>query len=120
MKMKEKYRDEIVNYEDGIFCADFLKKIVLPFYDKECENLTCAQCGMLCRLWLDEEYIEPEETFECDELVEVSNNGNRWYKSYYAEYKDGKHYCWTSGMTSKSVPNKNWLSHYNYIRKCEQ
>lgn len=36
-------------------------------------------CKRSVRNWLEEEYTEPEQTFECDELVEVSNDGNSWH-----------------------------------------
>lgn len=120
MKMREKFKDEIVNYEGENFCEDILKKIVLSFYGKECKDIRCSQCRTLFVLWLDEEYTEPEKTFECDELVEVSHDGENWHKKYYAYKEIDSHYCWAGGRTSKTATSRQDVRTFECIRKCEQ
>ena len=59
MKNREKYAEEIKNYNDENFCKDFIQPVVLN--RDNCKSLTsCGMCAMLIALWLDEEYTEPE------------------------------------------------------------
>lgn len=58
MKNREKYAEEIKNYNGTNFCKDFIKPII---YKKEnCCSIGCERCAMLTALWLDEEYTESE------------------------------------------------------------
>lgn len=120
MKMREKFKEEIIN--GGDFCTDILEKFVLSFYGKKCGNISCIHCEALLMLWLDEEYKEPELTFECDELVEVSNTGDKddWYKRHYAYCKSGEHYVWYNGRSSKTAHDEDDATSFKYIRKYEQ
>ena len=57
MKNREKYAEEIKNYNGTNFCKDFIKPII---HKKEnyC-SIGCERCAMLTALWLEEEYTEP-------------------------------------------------------------
>lgn len=87
-------------------------------YDIECDECKfykftgCAEHAMK---WFDAE--RPEPIFECDELVEVSRDGENWRKRYYARYEDGNHYCYAFGANSKTI---NSVTEWEYIKKCEQ
>lgn len=57
MKNREKYAEEIKNYNGTNFCKDFIKPII---HKKEnCCSIGCERCAMLTALWLEEEYTEP-------------------------------------------------------------
>ena len=58
MKNREKYADEIKNYNGTNFCKDFIQPVVLN--KENCTSMICGMCAMLTALWLDEEYTEPE------------------------------------------------------------
>lgn len=119
MNMREKYKDEIINFDrlgDNNFCEGFINNHVLPFYGKVCDDIYCSQCKAIFLLWLNEEYIEPEITFERDELVEASHNGKDWCKRYYAEYKENSHYCYEFGANSLTTDD---VTKWKYVRKYE-
>ena len=102
MKNREKYAEEIKNYNGKNFCKDFIQPVV--FNKEECSAVTCGMCAMLTALWLDEEYEEPEVDWskvEVDTPIVVRNfeTGN-WYKRYFAKFEDGKVYAWLDGRTS--------------------
>lgn len=56
-----------------------------------CVKLDCEECLFEYKKcsqedfarWVDEEYTKPEPTFECDELVEVSTDGEKCKRRYY-------------------------------------
>lgn len=120
MKMRDVYKSQLLKISSSAEACDFIVKYVLPFYNKKCDyNADCKVCTMIFNLWLDEEYTEPELSFECDELVEVSHGGYIWHKKHYARRKDGKHYCWSEGKTSKTATDEYDVEDWKYIRKCE-
>ena len=121
MKNKEKYRDEILNYSGDDFCCDFVKVNVLSKYGATCcGDGNCARCGTIRMLWLDEEYIEPEET-EVDwskvavdtPILVKSHKSEKWVRAHFAEYKDGKVYAWGKGRTRYTA---DYVACWNYAR----
>lgn len=57
MKNREKYAEEIKNYNGKNFCREFIKPIILK--RESCNGLSCERCAMLQMLWLNEEYESP-------------------------------------------------------------
>ena len=45
-----------------------------------------------------------------DTKVLVSNDGKEWSRRHFAEYKDGKVYCFNSGVTSFTVKESYFLN----------
>ena len=45
-----------------------------------------------------------------DTKVLVSNDGKEWNRRHFAEYKDGKVYCFNSGVTSFTVKESYFLN----------
>ena len=120
MKNKEKYAEEIKNYNGTNFCKDFIKPII---YKKEnCCGIGCERCAMLTVLWLDEEYEEPEVDWskvKIDTPILVRNfKDNHWYKRYFAKFADGKVYAWRNGRTSwnSTIEHEDW----KYAKLAEQ
>ena len=101
MKNYEKYADEIREYKGDCFCVDFVKPNILK--SNHCES-DCTKCRMLQAIWLLEDYKEPEVDWskvEVDTPILVSDvYKEKWFKRYFAEYKDGVVYAWHSGRTS--------------------
>ena len=111
----EKYKDEIVNFEeneDGFtsgFCSDFVIKHILMSFGCTCNNTCCERCAMLQMIWLQEEYKEPRiqpevKRLKADDKVLVSMDGVHWQRSYFKEYDaiSGKVVVFTDGATSWS------------------
>ena len=112
MKNREKYAEEIKNYNGTNFCKDFIQPVV--FNRDNCNLVACGMCAMLTALWLDEEYTQPEVDWskiavDTPILVRDSKTGN-WYKRYFAKFKDEKVYAWFYGKTSWTSDNepKEW------------
>lgn len=109
MKNKEKYREEILNYEKVYgFCEDFIEPNILKPLGLECNGTPCERCNLICQMWLEEEYKEPEPEVDWSKvpvdtpiLVRDSEN-HRWRKRYFAKYKNGKVFAWGGGETSWS------------------
>lgn len=85
-----------------------------------CNKLDCNDCivsqidGYDCYKaiseWADEEYIEPEKQVDwskvaVDTPILVSDDNERWYRSYFAKYDNEDHQVWTwrGGRTSWSI-----------------
>ena len=102
MKNREKYAEEIKNYNGANFCKYFIQPVVLNRED--CSAVTCERCAMLTALWLDEEYEEPEVDWSkvaVDTPILVRNTDNEeWNKRYFAHYENGIIYAWAGGCTS--------------------
>lgn len=109
----EKYKDEIVNFEenkDGFtsgFCSDFVIKHILMSFGCTCNNTCCERCAMLQMIWLQEEYKEPEEPevdwskVPVDTPIYVRDHeNNAWVSGHFAKYEDGQIYAWSYGHTS--------------------
>ena len=97
----------------------------------KCGNTNCSKCslgkeeynGVYCEnrmlLWLYEEYQEPTVDWskvEVDTKVFVSDDGNDWYKRYFARYENGIVYCWDMGATSWTARITN---DWNYAKLAE-
>ena len=120
MKNREKYAEEIKNYNGTNFCKDFIQPVV--FNRDNCNLVACGMCAMLTALWLDEEYTQPEVDWskiavDTPIIVRDSKTGN-WYKRYFAKFADGKVYAWFYGKTSWTSDNepKEW----KYAKLAEQ
>lgn len=59
MKNREKYREEILKPYIN-FCDEFIKKEILNPLGVMCSDIVCEQCRLICHMWLEEEYKEPE------------------------------------------------------------
>lgn len=69
---------------------------------------------------LCEEYQEPSVDWSkvaVDTKVLVSDDGEKWYKRYFASYEDGRVYVWYGGGTSW---NGSLTSPYNYAKLAEE
>lgn len=104
MTNREKYKDEIINFNcaENDFCAGFIKPIILRDLGVKCENVFCEQCRLLQSVWLDEEYKEPEVDWskvEVDTPLLVGLFDMEKVR-YFAYYKDDVVYCWDDGKTS--------------------
>lgn len=122
MKNREKYAEEIKNYNGKNFCREFIKPIILK--RESCNGLSCERCAMLQMLWFEEEYEEPEvdwtnvavntpilvRDIECDV----------WHKANFAKFEKGRVYVWLSGKTSWTAENKNKITSWRYAKLAEQ
>lgn len=106
MKNREKYREEILNYEGESFCSDFIESKALKQLGIKCDEISCRQCRLICNMWLEEEYKEPEPEVDWSKIavdtpILVRNSENRiWIKRYFAKYENGKVFAWDCGKTS--------------------
>ena len=121
MKNREKYRDEILRSaktSSGYDACEFKRTHVLPHFGGDgegCNGYSCKWCYILCGLWLDEEYIEPQKPevdwskVPVDTLVKVRDDENcdwtlRYFKGFSrtpAAYPPGYYYeVWALGATS--------------------
>ena len=105
MKNYEKYADEIREYKGKDFCKDFVKPYI--FGADNCNGIDCTRCGMLQKIWLLEEYKEPEEpevdwnNVEVDTPILIRDyEGQEWARRYFAKYENETIYAWDSGRTS--------------------
>ena len=119
MKNREKYADEIKNWQGKDFCGEFIKPIILK--KENCCGMGCQRCRMLQLLWLEEEYTEPEIdwskiTVDTPILVRNSETGD-WRKRYFAKFKDGKVYAWFYGKTSWTSDE---ISGWEYAKLAER
>lgn len=106
----EKYKDEIINFndEDQDICEDFIKKRILSSFGyTECKEVSCDKCHMLQFIWLQEEYEEPKEPevdwskVEVDTPIYVRDNRETpWMRRYFAKYENGKIFVWIDGKAS--------------------
>lgn len=113
MKNREKYREEILKPNIINFCDYFVKKEILNPLGIICSDIICEQCHLICAMWLEEEYKEPEHEVEWSKvlvdtpiLVRDSKNDG-WENRHFAKYENGKVLAWNSGKTS-------WTSIYGY------
>ena len=51
-----------------------------------------------------------------DTKMLVSNDGENWFKRYFAKYEDGKVYCFCNGSTSFSVDKENDILAWEYVK----
>jgi len=104
MKNAEKYSDEIISYKGSGFCSDFIELKILKPKGIEHSLICCTQCNMICTLWLNEEYQEPEPDWseiEVDTPVLVRRGENeKWKKRHFAKYENGIVYVWRYGWSS--------------------
>ena len=126
MKNREKYAEEIKNYNDENFCKDFIQPVVLN--RDNCKSLTsCGMCAMLTALWLDEEYTQPETDWN---KVEVNtpilvrhDECDKWSYRYFAKYENGVVYAWHCGYPNWA---KDYMVRWEYAKlaksedKCEK
>ena len=99
-----------------------------------CRDARCSECefskkkreyvGINCfgklLVWLCEEYQEPSVDWSkvaVDTKVLVSDDGEKWFNRYFAEFDDGRVYVWSYGGTSWS---NNLTSPYNYAKLAEE
>lgn len=114
MKNKEKYREEILNYKKvNGFCVDFIEPNILKPLGYTCHGIFCGQCNLICQMWMEKEYKEPEHEVDWNKVavdtpILVRNSeDDEWTKRYFAKYENGMVLAWNSGKTS-------WTSIYGY------
>ncbi|MFW5669571.1 MAG: hypothetical protein ACOCM4_10050 [Acetivibrio ethanolgignens] len=113
MKNREKFREEILRSaktSSGYDACEFKRTHVLPHFGGDGEGYngySCKWCYILCGLWLDEEYIEPQkpevdwDNIAVDTPILVRESKDReWKRRYFAKYKDGIIFAWIGGNTS--------------------
>ncbi|MDY2725810.1 MAG: hypothetical protein SOV36_03205 [Anaerostipes faecalis] len=106
MKNKEKYREQILNYEGESFCSNFIELNILRPLGHSCHGIFCGQCRLICQMWMEEEYKEPKQEVDwskvaVDTPILVRDSEDcRWRKRYFAKYKNGKVFAWNDGKTS--------------------
>lgn len=109
MTNREKYKDELVDIAIN-------RKLVAVSRQGEivsCEKADCKNCifynrskscAYLVKEWSGQEYAEPPidiwSKVAVDTPILVSMDNDKWYKRYFADYKDGKVYAWDDGRTS--------------------
>lgn len=124
----EKYEGQLLDF---IYNANGSNLAVADGKIIKCEDVPCSKCELIKNrylgfdcfsrmlLWLCEEYQEPSVDWSkvpVDTKVLVSNDGNNWYKRYFARYENGIVYCWDRGATSWSTRiTNNW----NYAKLAE-
>ena len=119
MKNREKYKNELMDVikMDGRIC-EFVKKhevsqMIGKDFESYCE-MYCIACGTALQLWLDEEYIEPEEpevdwdNVPVDTLVRVRDREEqewtlRYFKGIEEEGYINRFQTWVDGATSKTA-----------------
>ena len=127
----EKYRAQILEFasnNSGSNPAVVGGKVI------NCRDVRCSECefskkkkkyvGLDCfsklLLWLYEEYQEPPADWskvEIDTKVLVSDDGEEWFKYYFARYEDGRVYVWYGGGTSW---NTCLTSSWEYAKLAEE
>ena len=121
MKNREKYAEEIKNYNGDNFCGDFIRPIILK--REHCRDISCTHCALFQVLWLDEEYEEAEVDWskvEVDTPILVKNvEQEHWYKRYFAGYKNGKVSAWVNGATSWTALDEDDDYTWNYAKLAE-
>ena len=55
-----------------------------------------------------------------DTKMLVSKDNEIWHKRYFAEYKDGKVYCFSFGASSFSVDRDSYISAWEYVKLYEE
>ena len=72
-----------------------------------------------CKIYVDGKYIEEcvidWATVPVDTKLLVSLDGKHWLKRYFAKYEDGEIYCFSGGMSSFSVDDKDNCSRWNCV-----
>lgn len=113
MKNKEKYREEILNYEGESFCSDFIKQNILKPLGIKCKEISCGQCHLICSMWMEEECKEPEVDWSkvpVDTPIFVRDSeGLGWHKRHFAKYENGKVSTWSGGQTSWTSRDVNTI-----------
>lgn len=121
MKNKDKYEDEINNYEGNFFCKDFVKPIILK--SDKCDDI-CVRCRLVQAIWLEKEYEEPEVDWskvDIDTPIMVKNiESGTWYRRNFAKFEEGRVYAWWDGRTSWTVENSDYINSWKYARLAEQ
>lgn len=120
MKNREKYAEEIKNWQGKDFCGEFIKPIILK--KENCYGMGCRRCTMLQMLWLEEECKEPEVNWskvEVDTPILVRNSDIEiWERRHFAKFEDGKVYTWYGGRTSWSSDDR--IVDWKYAKLAEQ
>ena len=62
-----------------------------------------------------EECVIDWATVPVDTKLLVSLDGKHWLKRYFAKYEDGEIYCFSGGMSSFSVDDKDNCSRWNCV-----
>lgn len=122
MKNYERYMDEIKNFDiNKSFCDEFVLPYILNISD--CSKVHCGACRLRQTAWLFEEYEEPEVDWskvEIDTPVLVRDaKYEKWFRRYFAAYKDGKVYAWVNGKTSWSAVDDKDVITWNYAKLAE-
>ena len=61
--------------------------------------------------------VSPWEDFKKDDKVMVSEDGEKWFRRYFAYEKDGVVYTYRDGTTSWTVDAEEYVATWNYCRK---
>lgn len=120
-KNREKYAEEIKNY-NGDFCC-FVRRVMLKRTD--CIGERCAKCRIMQVLWLDEEYEEKEPEVDwtkvpVDTKILVKHtDGSMWHRRYFSKYEKGKVYAYENGKTSWTARDTD-VMRWDYAKLFEE
>lgn len=123
MKNREKYKNELIEVikKDGKMCEFVKKHEVFRMFGTDSKSyckMTCVTCGTALKIWLDEEYEEPEVDWSkvpVDTLVRVRDDkSDEWTLRYFKGIDDSsteKFMVWDSGATSVTAKGgyTNWM-----------
>lgn len=131
MKNREKYKNELVDVikKEGKLCEFVKKHEIFQMFGKDLTSyckMTCVTCGVALKLWLDEEYEEPEVDWNnvpVDTLVRVRDGEyEKWRLRYFSgffEYDSLKYETWNSGRTSKTAEGTDDSTTWRYCELVE-
>ena len=76
------------------------------------------------KMYVDGKYVEEcvidWATVPVDTKLLVSLDGKHWLKRYFAKYEDGEIYCFSGGMSSFSVDDKDNCSRWYCVELYEE
>lgn len=114
MKNREKYREQILNYEGTMPCEDIIESIILKTYGKTCGEMKgCDICRLIQAIWMEEECQEPEVDWskvKKDTPIYVGHSqadvAQGMYKRYFAKFEDGYIYAYADGRASWTADDR--------------
>ena len=105
----KKYEITIGNENKGIWeLKETHRANVFEFYKGENSLSGCYYTSQIARMELKE--VVDWSKIPADTKVLVSSDGKDWYRRHFAEYKDGKVYCFNSGTTSFTAQGSEFPS----------
>ena len=132
MTNREKYAEQILDIAvTGISIAVDKKGNFYKCSELECEDCIFSRveqddsyCGEKTKKWSEQEYVEPPVDWSkvpVDTKVYVRNHESEvWRPRYFAKFEDGKIFTWTSGATSFSSENSDFITWWRKAKLAEE